>query len=218
MLCNSILGIHGFLCHFPRAEWAVGWIDPWWRGGNAAPCSSCLIRQRIDLTALPPSPPLSQPWPGFLSTPTHTPAKLTLALNSEGWILIFSLLACRLSQDGQCGRCVWWPRQPCSVCRDNCAGSSCWDCHVQLDPFPCRLCLSCFPALQGCSVPCHTEGRTQHTPPGTRELTPPFLSNSIQRVLVKWAKTKHILLMEQKGQGQNTFKLLDHLSRPKAGL
>lgn len=208
-----------FFVPFSRVEWAVWWINPWWRGGNAAPCSSCLIRQRIDLAALPPSPPLSQPWPGFLSTPTHTPAKLPLALNSEGWILVFSLLACRLSQDGQRGRCVWWPKQPCSVCRDSCAGSSCWDCHVQLDPFSCTHCLSRF---SGCSCSagllCTLSHWGMHPTHTSRHQGTATFSNSTQRVHIKSAKTKHILLMEQKGQGQNTFKALDHISRPKAGL
>lgn len=173
----------------------------------------------VNRSRCPPSiPPLSQPWPGFLSTPTHTSAKLTVALNSEGWILIFSLLACTLSQDGQCGHCVWWPKHPCSVCTDNCAGSSSWDCHVQLDPFPCRLCLSCLPGCRcsaGLLCTLWHEGCTQHTPPGTREL---LFCPTQSRVLTEWARTKHILLMEQKEQGQNTFKALDHLSKPKAGL
>lgn len=173
-------------------------IDPWWRGGNGAPCSSCPIRQRIDPAALPASPPLSQPWPGFLSTPTHGAAKLTLALSSQGWILTFSLVPCTSSQDGQRGRCVWWPKHPCSVCRDNCAGPAAWGVTFSWIPSPARFVCPVFQAagaLQGCTVPWPSEGCIQHTPPGTRELTP-FLSNSTQRVLIKWAKIKCILLME----------------------
>lgn len=163
-----------FFCHFPRAGWALWSISPWWRGGNAALCSSCLIRQRINLTSLPPLPYLSPGLDFCQHPPTLVQNQLWhWNLRAEFWFSHFwpapsaKMGSVGIVCDGQSTPAVFAE----TTVQDPAAGTV----TLSWIPSPARFVCPVFQAagaLQGCSVPCHTEGCIQHTPPGTKEMTP----------------------------------------------
>lgn len=153
----------------------------------------------------PPSIPSLIAALAWISVDTH-PRCCKTDRGTEPWGLSSDFLTSGLHPQPRWA--VWWPKQPAVFARTvqaPAAGT------VTFSWIPSPAAFVC-PVFQGCSVPLRDAANTHLQAPGK------WLLLSIQRVLTKWAKTKHTLLMEQKEQGQDTFKAPDHLAKPKAGL